>query len=172
MQRRPSISPKSRSNGAFTVMTLPSPSFGHPADSACGFPISSFRGAAIANAIRLKVDNAGRIILPKPVRDHFQPREGSDLLLERPDALTLRPVEQPGYEILPDTAALVAASVSNHPPFASSWPRCSSSAKSTSPDIPIANTLSEAYAILTRTPFAPPAYTIEAWNLLSANILS
>jgi AbrB family looped-hinge helix DNA binding protein len=43
----------------------------------------------------LKVDKAGRIILPKPVRDRFQLREGSELLLEeRPDGLTLRPVEQ------------------------------------------------------------------------------
>jgi AbrB family looped-hinge helix DNA binding protein len=32
---------------------------------------------------------------PKPVRDRFQLREGSELLLEeRPDGLTLRPVEQ------------------------------------------------------------------------------
>jgi AbrB family looped-hinge helix DNA binding protein len=43
----------------------------------------------------LKVDKAGRIILPKPVRDRLQLREGSELLLEeRPDGLTLRPVEQ------------------------------------------------------------------------------
>lgn len=43
----------------------------------------------------LKIDKAGRIILPKPVRDRFQLREGSELLLEeRPDGLTLRPVEQ------------------------------------------------------------------------------
>jgi len=43
----------------------------------------------------LKVDKAGRIILPKPVRDRFQLREGSELELEeRPEGLTLRPVEQ------------------------------------------------------------------------------
>lgn len=43
----------------------------------------------------LKIDKAGRIILPKPVRDRLQLREGSELLLEeRPDGLTLRPVDQ------------------------------------------------------------------------------
>lgn len=43
----------------------------------------------------LKIDKAGRIILPKPVRDRFHLREGSELILEeRPDGLSLRPVDQ------------------------------------------------------------------------------
>ena len=49
------------------------------------------------------LDKAGRIILPKPVRDRFQLREGSELdLEERPDGLTLRPVEQKSSMILRD----------------------------------------------------------------------
>jgi AbrB family looped-hinge helix DNA binding protein len=51
----------------------------------------------------LKIDKAGRIIPPKPVRDRFQLREGSELdLEERPDGLTLRPVEQKSSMILRD----------------------------------------------------------------------
>jgi len=43
----------------------------------------------------LKIDKAGRIILPKEVRDRFNLRAGTELELEeRPDGLTLRPVEQ------------------------------------------------------------------------------
>jgi AbrB family looped-hinge helix DNA binding protein len=50
---------------------------------------------AIINGMTLKIDKAGRIILPKPVRERFQLREGSELALEvRADGLTLRPVEQ------------------------------------------------------------------------------
>jgi len=50
---------------------------------------------AIANGMKLKIDKAGRIVLPKPVRERFHLREGSELELEeRSDGLTLRPVEQ------------------------------------------------------------------------------
>jgi AbrB family looped-hinge helix DNA binding protein len=50
---------------------------------------------AIINGMTLKIDKAGRIVLPKPVRERFHLREGSELELEeRPDGLTLRPVEQ------------------------------------------------------------------------------
>ena len=43
----------------------------------------------------IKIDKAGRIVLPKPVRERFHLREGSELdLEERSDGLTLRPVEQ------------------------------------------------------------------------------
>jgi len=42
----------------------------------------------------LRIDKAGRIILPKPLRERLQLREGCELLLEeRPDGLVLRPVE-------------------------------------------------------------------------------
>lgn len=50
---------------------------------------------AILNGMTLKIDKAGRIVLPKPVRERFHLREGSELELEeRSDGLTLRPVEQ------------------------------------------------------------------------------
>jgi AbrB family looped-hinge helix DNA binding protein len=43
----------------------------------------------------LKVDKAGRIILPKPVCDRLRLREGSELILEEHmEGVTLRPVEQ------------------------------------------------------------------------------
>jgi AbrB family looped-hinge helix DNA binding protein len=43
----------------------------------------------------IRIDKAGRIVLPKPMRERFHLREGSELEIEeRPDGLTLRPVEQ------------------------------------------------------------------------------
>lgn len=49
----------------------------------------------ILNGMTIKIDKAGRIVLPKPVRERFHLREGSELELEeRSDGLTLRPVEQ------------------------------------------------------------------------------
>ena len=49
----------------------------------------------IVDGMTIKIDKAGRIILPKPVRERFHLREGSELELEeRSDGLTLRPVEQ------------------------------------------------------------------------------
>ena len=50
---------------------------------------------AIINGMTIKVDKAGRIVLPKPVRERFHLREGSELEIEeRSDGLTLKPVEQ------------------------------------------------------------------------------
>jgi AbrB family looped-hinge helix DNA binding protein len=45
----------------------------------------------------LKVDRAGRVILPKPVRERLGLQEGSDLdLLEPPEGVLLKPaVERP-----------------------------------------------------------------------------
>jgi AbrB family looped-hinge helix DNA binding protein len=49
----------------------------------------------IMNGMTVKVDKAGRIVLPKPVRERFHLREGSELELEEgSDGLTLRPIEQ------------------------------------------------------------------------------
>ena len=40
----------------------------------------------------LKIDKAGRVILPKPVRDRLGLREGSNLeILETPDGVVLKP---------------------------------------------------------------------------------
>ena len=45
--------------------------------------------------MNIKIDKAGRIVLPKPVRERFHLHEGSELYVEEhPDGLTLRPVEQ------------------------------------------------------------------------------
>jgi len=42
----------------------------------------------------LKVDKAGRVILPKPVRDRLGLHDGSNLEIEEmPDGLLLKPVE-------------------------------------------------------------------------------
>jgi len=49
---------------------------------------------AIMNGMTVKIDKAGRIVLPKPVRERFQLREGSELVIEEgSDGLTLKPVE-------------------------------------------------------------------------------
>lgn len=67
----------------------------------------------------LKVDKAGRVILPKPVRDRLGLRAGSDLEIEEtPEGIVLRPADRrpslvkkgnfwvhtgeipPGYDIL------------------------------------------------------------------------
>jgi AbrB family looped-hinge helix DNA binding protein len=45
--------------------------------------------------MHVKIDKAGRIVLPKPVRDRLRLRQGSDLEIEeRPDGLLLKPVDQ------------------------------------------------------------------------------
>jgi AbrB family looped-hinge helix DNA binding protein len=42
----------------------------------------------------LKMDKAGRVILPKPLRDRLGLHEGSDLLVEEtPEGVILKPVE-------------------------------------------------------------------------------
>ena len=49
----------------------------------------------IMNAMTLKIDKAGRIVLPKHLRERLQLRAGSSLEVEeRPEGLVLRPVGQ------------------------------------------------------------------------------
>lgn len=49
---------------------------------------------AIMNGMNLKLDSAGRIVLPKAVRDRFRLTAGSVLKLEEnPGELVLRPAE-------------------------------------------------------------------------------
>jgi AbrB family looped-hinge helix DNA binding protein len=49
----------------------------------------------IIHTMNLKIDGAGRIVLPKRIRDRFRLTAGATLELEeRPEALILRPVEQ------------------------------------------------------------------------------
>ena len=41
------------------------------------------------------MDKAGRVVLPKPVRDRFGLREGSDLeIIEAPEGILLKPTER------------------------------------------------------------------------------
>jgi AbrB family looped-hinge helix DNA binding protein len=50
---------------------------------------------AIINGMNVKIDKAGRIVLPKPVRDRLRLRQGSDLEIEeRPEGVLLKPVNQ------------------------------------------------------------------------------
>lgn len=50
---------------------------------------------AIIDTMNVKIDKAGRIILPKPVRDRLRLRQGSDLEIEeRPDGVLLKPVDR------------------------------------------------------------------------------
>ena len=49
---------------------------------------------AILNGMTLKIDKAGRVILPKPVRDRLGLHEGSDLeMMETPEGVMLKPIE-------------------------------------------------------------------------------
>jgi AbrB family looped-hinge helix DNA binding protein len=50
---------------------------------------------AIINGMHVKIDKAGRIVLPKPVRDRLRLRQGSDLEIEeRPEGVLLKPIDQ------------------------------------------------------------------------------
>jgi AbrB family looped-hinge helix DNA binding protein len=47
------------------------------------------------NGMTIKMDKAGRIVLPKPVRDRLRLHPGSDLILEQSaEGIMLRPVKQ------------------------------------------------------------------------------
>jgi AbrB family looped-hinge helix DNA binding protein len=50
---------------------------------------------AIIYGMRIKIDKAGRIVLPKPVRERFHLGAGAELELEhRSEGLSLKPVER------------------------------------------------------------------------------
>ena len=49
----------------------------------------------IVHAMNIRIDGAGRIVLPKRVRERFRLKAGATLELEElPDGLVLRPIEQ------------------------------------------------------------------------------
>src|SRR5216684_1604455 len=70
-----------------------------------------------------------------------------------------------------DTAVLVAASVADHPHHSQSLAALQLVRKKTMIGHISGHGLSEMYAVLTRTPFTPPIYPMEAWKLLSMNVL-
>jgi len=61
------------------------------ASAACQLPFKMVY--AIINGMNIKIDKAGRLVLPKRVRERFRLRAGADLELEEhPEGLILRPV--------------------------------------------------------------------------------
>ena len=70
-----------------------------------------------------------------------------------------------------DTAVLVAASVADHPHHSQAIAALQTVRKKDITGHISGHGLSEAYAVLTRTPFTPPIYPVEAWKLLSENVL-
>jgi AbrB family looped-hinge helix DNA binding protein len=47
------------------------------------------------NGMTLRMDKAGRVILPKPVRDRLGSHEGSDLeIVETSDGVVLKPIDR------------------------------------------------------------------------------
>jgi predicted nucleic acid-binding protein len=70
-----------------------------------------------------------------------------------------------------DTAVLVAASVANHPHYVESAGALRTARLKKIQAYVSGHGLAEFYAVLTRTPFTPPVYPSEAWQLLSQNIL-
>ena len=70
-----------------------------------------------------------------------------------------------------DTTVLVAASVAGHPHFLDSTAALRSARTKKILAFVSAHGLAEFYAVLTRTPFSPPVYPSEAWQLLTQNIL-
>jgi len=70
-----------------------------------------------------------------------------------------------------DTAVLVAASVADHPHHSQSLAALQMVRKKAMTGHISGHGLSEVYAVLTRTPFTPPIYPMEAWKLLSMNVL-
>jgi AbrB family looped-hinge helix DNA binding protein len=49
----------------------------------------------ILNGMTVRIDKAGRVILPKPLRDRLGLHEGSDLeIVETPEGVVLKPVER------------------------------------------------------------------------------
>jgi len=70
-----------------------------------------------------------------------------------------------------DTTVLVAASVAGHPQHAQSLSTLLAVHGKTATGCASGHGLSELYAILTRAPFTPAIYPLEAWKIISANIL-
>ncbi|HLJ30774.1 MAG TPA: PIN domain-containing protein [Candidatus Angelobacter sp.] len=70
-----------------------------------------------------------------------------------------------------DTSVLVAASVADHPNYAQATAALHAIHAEKLEGHTSAHGLAEFYSVLTRTPFTPPIYPSEAWQLLANNIL-
>jgi predicted nucleic acid-binding protein len=70
-----------------------------------------------------------------------------------------------------DTTVLVAASVADHPHHAQALAALRAAHGKKKEAHTSGHGLAEYYAVLTRTPFTPPIYPSEAWQLLAENIL-
>ena len=70
-----------------------------------------------------------------------------------------------------DTSILVAALVEGHPHHAAAHGVLESSLKARYQTFFSAHGLTEVYSVLTRAPFVPPVYPLEAWQLLEQSIL-
>ena len=70
-----------------------------------------------------------------------------------------------------DTAVLVAASVADHPNHVQAAGAIHAVHAKKAEAYVSAHGLAELYSVLTRTPFTPPVYPAEAWQVISENIL-
>jgi len=71
-----------------------------------------------------------------------------------------------------DTTVLVAASVAGHPHHAQALSTLLAVHNKTVTGCVSGHGLSELYAVLTRAPVTPPIYPLEAWKIISANVLA
>ena len=70
-----------------------------------------------------------------------------------------------------DTTVLVAASVAGHPHHAQALSTLLAVHNKTVTGFVSGHGLSELYAVLTGAPLSPPIYPLEAWKIISANVL-
>jgi predicted nucleic acid-binding protein len=71
-----------------------------------------------------------------------------------------------------DTTVLVAASVASHPHHTQAVTAVRAVANKKVTGYVSGHGLCELYAVLTRTPFHPPVHPMEAWKIISENVLA
>lgn len=70
-----------------------------------------------------------------------------------------------------DTSVLVAGAVANHPHHAPALESLEALIRLKHSGCTSAHSLAEVYSVLTRTPFQPPIYPAEAWQIIDSMIL-
>lgn len=70
-----------------------------------------------------------------------------------------------------DTSVLVAASIADHPHHTQAAAVVGAGHSKKLSAYTSGHALAEFYSVLTRTPFVPPVYPSEAWQLLTGNLL-